>query len=659
MRPLLFSFAVAALTSVLAACGGGGGVEPTASTPSSPASPPVESAAPPAASVSGTVAVGKPLSGASVNLDCKGGSVVATTAPDGSYSVELPAGIQTPCVITASGTASNGEAVMIHSVAPAPGTANVTPLTCLLTNTLAHQAGAPDAVHLAQDLSSNSSAQQLLSDPSVVNKAARAVSSLVSAHGGAIPNSQDFLTKPFTADHTGPDADLDGLATTGVLDANGAPSIEMKTGARAMGSQLALDGGTVPDSTATVGGSLSGLQAGTTLTLLNNSGDPLGLSANGPFRFLAQLPLGSAYAVTIGTQAPWQTCSVSGGTGRTSSPVDAIKVDCQAGSSAVVSTLATQGISNPYGVAFDPSSGNLYVADYKRDTVLKVSRDGVATSFARFDGPFSVAVDRSGNVYTVNADGTVGKVTPQGAATTFATMDENTLGDGIGVDTAGNVYVANTTSIYKIDASTARPTLIAGSDTKKGFKDGAGGAALFNYISDLAVTSDGTIYVADMGNYVIRKIAADGTVTTIAGTPGTPGYRDGVAGQSLLGGLLNSSGNSVPVTYDANGIANKTGSATYHIAVNSAGVWISDSPNNVVRLIDAKGNVSTIAGTQVFGRQTTPDWWVASNMQMKDGVGTAANFVEPLGIATNPATGELYVGDFHGNAIRKITPMPR
>lgn len=648
VRTILMPLAVAtAVSFALTACGGGG-------------QPGVVPGAP---SISGTVAIGRPLAGATVRLNCIGGGAVATTAPDGSFSVDIPSGVITPCVISVTGTV-NGQQIVLHSIAPNPGTVNVTPLTELLTTMLAQQAGMGSVDQLAQQIGTSSSAQQLLSNPRIITNAEKAVLSLVAANGAAASNSQDFLTTPFTANHTGADADLDALQSAGVVDASGVPSSNVQSGAVSMGKQLATNDGVTPNSAATISGSLSGLQTGTTIALVNNGGDPLGLSANGTFSLLAPVAVGNQYAVTVGTQPFWQSCNVTGGSGTASASTSPITVQCEM-DNAQVSTIARTADA-PYGVAFDPTSGNLYVADYAGNAILKIGSDGTAHPFVTLTShPLGITFDKKGNIYSLNWSdaayaGSVSMITPDGhTVTTIATLDSNTS-DGIGVDSKGNVYVDNLTSVYKLDATNNyQPTLFAGSDTTMGFKDGAGKAALFDNVFDLTVGPDDSVYVADVGNYVIRKITPDGTVSTVAGQPGQPGYRDGAASQSLLGGMLQPDGNFVPVTYDANGVTTQYGDANYHLAVNAAGVWISDAANNVIRRIDASGNITTVAGTQVYARRTAPtSGWVIANMQMIDGVGTAANFTEPWALATDPKTGDLYVADFRGNAIRKITPTP-
>jgi sugar lactone lactonase YvrE len=90
---------------------------------------------------------------------------------------------------------------------------------------------------------------------------------------------------------------------------------------------------------------------------------------------------------------------------------------------------------------------------------------------------------------------------------------------GVAIDGAGNVYVAESVNntLRKITAL-GDVTTLAGTAGAAGSTDGVGSAARFRTPSAVAVDTAGNLYVADYGNHTIRKIAADGTVTTLAGS---------------------------------------------------------------------------------------------------------------------------------------------
>jgi sugar lactone lactonase YvrE len=298
----------------------------------------------------------------------------------------------------------------------------------------------------------------------------------------------------------------------------------------------------------------------------------------------------------------------------------------------------------PHGIAAD-SSGNVYVGDFANNLIRKIAPDGVVTSFAgstaaggradgrgseaSFNGPGGVAVDSSGNVYvTDGGNNLIRKITPDGGVATLAGSgsigrvdgrgSEASFYDpgGVGVDSFGNVYIAdfNNNLIRKI-APDGLVTTLAGSG-KAGHANGRGTAASFSWPDGVAVDSFGNIYVADLNNNLIRKITADAVVTTLAGS-GNAGYADG-------------RGTAAMFLYPAD------------VAVDSSGnVYVADTDNNRIRKVSPDGVVTTLAGSGQKGHS--------------DGAGTAASFDEPSGIAVD-SSGNIYVADSGNNTIRKIQP---
>lgn len=222
-RALLAGSAALAAMALAACSGGGAGPVATASNPA-------------AQTIKGTAAVGTPLANANVTLTCASGSASTQAGADGNYSASFD--FTAPCIITASGT-NNGQPVVLHSVAPKAGVANVTPLTDLLVTTLASEVGASSAQALSSQLSIPK-VQTTLTSPVTLTDAQNTVIKIVTEAGGSASSSANFLTTPFIAgSHSGADADLDTLAGTGVVNSStGAPTAAATTSAATAGTQL-------------------------------------------------------------------------------------------------------------------------------------------------------------------------------------------------------------------------------------------------------------------------------------------------------------------------------------------------------------------------------------------------------------------------------------
>jgi pimeloyl-ACP methyl ester carboxylesterase/sugar lactone lactonase YvrE len=202
--------------------------------------------------------------------------------------------------------------------------------------------------------------------------------------------------------------------------------------------------------------------------------------------------------------------------------------------------------SSPAGVAVD-GAGNVYVADAFNATIRKITAAGAVSTLAgsamnrgdadgtgpaaQFNYPNGVAVNAAGNLYVADTyNDTIRQITPAGVVTTLAgsagisgavdLAGRSALFNqpcGIAVDSAGNLYVADTGNgtIRRITPGGAVST-VAGMAGVAGLGDGAGTSALFNQPHGLWLDAAGNLYVADTGNAVLRRIATDGTVTTPA-----------------------------------------------------------------------------------------------------------------------------------------------
>jgi len=196
----------AAMTASLAACGGGGSNGPTAGTSSSSGTTTTTAAS----SMSGTVAIGNALTGATITvLDANGNTATATSSANGSYSVSI-SGLTTPFLITA--TDPSGASTTLYSVVAstntvsgAPVIANVTPLTTAVSALLT-QSGNPG------DLAGNPSAITSSAITTAENTLDAAIAPILSANGVAA--NFDPLGTAFTPNQTGADAVIDSVAVT-------------------------------------------------------------------------------------------------------------------------------------------------------------------------------------------------------------------------------------------------------------------------------------------------------------------------------------------------------------------------------------------------------------------------------------------------------------
>jgi hypothetical protein len=210
-----------------------------------------------------------------------------------------------------------------------------------------------------------------------------------------------------------------------------------------------------------------------------------------------------------------------------------------------------------------------------------------------FDHPMGVAVDSAGNVYFA-AGSAVFRTTAAGTAILVAGMafQSGYSGDGgpatsallrnprgIAVDASGAIYIADEEGncVRKV-ASDGKISTVAGNGGF-GFSGDGGPAniAVLNYPSRVAVDAGGNLYIADSGNYRIRKVALDGTISTVAGN-GSGGF----------------SGDGGPATNAEMGPAD--------IALDAAGnLYIADPGNNRIRRVALDGKISTVAGNGGFG----------------------------------------------------------
>jgi sugar lactone lactonase YvrE len=309
-------------------------------------------------------------------------------------------------------------------------------------------------------------------------------------------------------------------------------------------------------------------------------------------------------------------------------------------------------------------AGNIYVADGENHTIQRITATGVATVFAgsmgqsgsadgaggaaRFNGPRGVAVDGAGNVYVADTGNSlIRRITPAGVVTTLAgEAGEAGYVDGVGgaaqfefpqgvaVDGAGNVYVADTgNSLVRRITSAGVVTRVAGAppywievngveyNISAGHVYTSGGPEL-DIPQGVAADSAGNVYIADTGNDDIWVITPAGAVNFVAGTPGQSGSADGSGVNTLF-------------------------DAPSGVAVDSAGnVYVADAGNDTIREITP----STVPNTEAIAVTTLAG--SPGQSGSTDGWDTVAQFYNPQGVAVD-GSGNIYVADSGNDEIRK------
>ena len=236
----------------------------------------------------------------------------------------------------------------------------------------------------------------------------------------------------------------------------------------------------------------------------------------------------------------------------------------------------------------------------------------------------TLASAQSGGGYlittVVDAAGSEG-VGGDGGAATAAQLNFPT---GVAADAAGNLFIADTFNnrIRKVSAN-GTITTVAGTGARGLGGDGAPAtAAQLNYPQAVAVDAAGNLFIADTGNMLIRKVSASGIVTTLAGIAAATGAQG-------------FSGDGGPAT--AAQLSNPKG-----LAVDALGnLFIADTGNQRIRKVSA-GIIATVAGGGTFGPGDD------------GGPATAAQLYNPVGVAVD-AAGNLFIAGTSDPRIRKVS----
>jgi trimeric autotransporter adhesin len=305
----------------------------------------------------------------------------------------------------------------------------------------------------------------------------------------------------------------------------------------------------------------------------------------------------------------------------------------------------------PYGVNVD-SAGNLFIVDTWNNRIRKVSTSGIITTVAgngsfgyggdggpatsaQINSSYGVAVDSAGNLFIADTyNERIRKVSTSGIIATVAGNGSlGYSGDGgqaaaaeldnpygVAVDSAGNLFIADTYNhrIRKVSASGIIATVAGNGSSGYGGDNGSATSAQLNYPSSVTIDSAGSLFIADSNNHRIRKVSTSGIITTVAGN-GSSGY----SGDS-------GSATSAQLNYP------------YGVVVDFAGnLFISDGDNHRIRKVSL-GIITTVAGNGSYGYSGD------------SGPATSAQLYYPNGVAVDSA-GNLFIADESNNCIRKVS----
>lgn len=341
----------------------------------------------------------------------------------------------------------------------------------------------------------------------------------------------------------------------------------------------------------------------------------------------------------------------------TKARIDAIVGTGEAGFSGDGGPAAKARLNQPFDVVYD-RDGNLYLSDTGNQRIRRVDAktgvittvvgdgskgfagDGGPATSAKLDEPYGMAIDGDGTLYFADrlnrrvrrVDGRTGVIT-----TVAGNGDKTTSGDGgpataagivepndVALDGRGRLFIADVSGhrVRVVDLATGKIATFAGDG--KGRRAGDGGpVASASFFGPRAVEAlgDGSVLILERNGHSLRKVASDGTVSTLAG--GTKGYKGdgGPARDAVFDG---------PKELDAG---------------PDGDLLIVDTENHTIRRIDGKTRtVTTVAGHGKKGPEGD------------GGPAVAAGLARPHGVAFTPDGRSFVIGDTENHRIRRVVP---
>jgi hypothetical protein len=310
-------------------------------------------------------------------------------------------------------------------------------------------------------------------------------------------------------------------------------------------------------------------------------------------------------------------------------------VVCSVSSSAnaqLIQSVAS-GLSNPFGVAVDPS-GNLYIADTYAERILVLNNQTVAITVA------NVTVN-PGQLGTIAGNGTAGYSGDGGAAINAEVYNPV----GVAADKFGNIYIADLYNyrVRKVNSSGVISTVTGnGTQTYGGDNGPAAAANLYPYA--VAVDGAGNLFISDTYNQRIRAINMQTSPIALSGVTIQPGNIATIAGNGQVGSVTNGPALNAEFS-DPYGVAADANGNVFICDTYNREMYAVNTGTNTITLAGIAipaGNIAIIAGNGGYGFRGDGD------------LATTAEFSDPDGIGVDAAD-NVYVSDTENQRVRKIT----